>query len=209
MARSESDSCVVVKLHRFYLSWFLHSLLSSPAVLDSDGQTVRICLPLDKSKTKNYCNKYHQTKQIDTYFPCTCKMIWLKREVGYKNVSLFGKLSRFSWNYGGLCSNFAPNSLSIEGRYGYAAVPHKERQDQSSVLSRKAGEGRKMEIWWTSVSIFITLALHKHPPPPGGDPGSGNNDGLNGRACLSIYQTCLLFLSLHLHTYWFDVFLSA
>lgn len=157
MARSESDSCVVVKLHRFYLSWFLHSLLSSPAVLDSDGQTVRICLPLDKSKTINYCNKYHQTKQIDTYFPCTCKMIWLKREVGYKNVSLFGKLSRFSWNYGGLCSNFAPNSLSIEGRYGYAAVPHKERQDQSSVLSRKAG-GRKEEGWRYDGPLYQSLS---------------------------------------------------
>ena len=85
------------------------------------------------------------------------QMIWLKREVGYKNVSLFGKLSRFSWNYGGLCSNFAPNSLSIEGRYGYAAVPHKERQDQSSVLSRKAG-GRKEEGWRYDGPLYQSLS---------------------------------------------------
>ena len=87
------------------------------------------------------------------------QMIWLKREVGYKNVSLFGKLSRFSWNYGGLCSNFAPNSLSIEGRYGYAAVPHKERQDQSSVLSRKAG-GRKRDgdMMGLCINLYHTCA---------------------------------------------------
>ena len=135
------------------------TLNTSPAVLDSDGQTVRISLPLDKSKSIFICNKYHQMKQIERYFPCTCKMIWLKREVGYKNVSLFGKLSRFSWNYGGLCSNFAPNSLSIEGRYGYAAVPHKERQDQSSVLSRKAG-GRKRDgdMMGLCINLYHTCA---------------------------------------------------
>ena len=71
----------------------------------------------------------------------TCKGISLKREVGYKNVSLFGKLSRFSWNYGGLCSNFAPNSLSIEGRYGYA-VPYQTKEDTTRVQSMQ--ESRKL-----------------------------------------------------------------
>ena len=91
---------------------------------------------------------------------CTCKAIPLKREVGYKNVSLFGKLSRFSWNYGGLCSNFAPNSLSIDGRYGYVATQRKTRPEFSFVK-----ESRNQDEDIGPVSISITLAPHKHPPP--------------------------------------------
>ena len=135
----------------------------STAVEDSDWQTVRILLlRLDRSNPYWFANNIPIRKLIN----CTCKMIWLKKEVGCKNVSLFGKLSRFSWNYGGLCSNFVPNSLSIEGRHSYMLPYHHTKirqEDQSSDLSGKAGS-RGCKIWWASVSIIITHALHKHPP---------------------------------------------
>ena len=74
--------------------------------------------------------------------------------------------------------------MSIEGRYGYAAaVPHKERQEQSSVLPRKAG-GRKRDgdMMDLCINLYHTCAAQTSASSSdltsGGDPGSGNNDGM-------------------------------
>ena len=102
---------------------------------------------------------------------CTCKAIPLKREVGYKNVSLFGKLSRFSWNYGGLCSNFAPNSLSIDGRYSYAATQRKTRPEFSFVKeSRNRGWG-----YCPCINLYHTCPAQTSASSAWQE-GSSNND---------------------------------